>query len=990
MTKKLEKILKRHHVTDDMKKYILGETNIHSVNKDLWYYYWKGLVKEVYKKIGFETEYMMRVLKLLFKYETYEQGEIYFGLFKKDKENYIKAIEYLTDNIDIELSEAIYLYLKDENSLRDNHALLKYFYEKDSKETEKVIEHYSEFNSSSESGGFCYYHTDNISSYLRAMEGLASDDFKEMVKISALNIPYKIMAFSAYLPFFKNEEDKKEVILKGVDRFLNEISASSELSDALISYLDTGEKVKNFDKLLKKIATHNKSYLYTTDFTNFIKYKKLNPDDIYEQRLVDISMKIDKYRTIQRLLFTIYNSSFNRSMKKSYIDELIENWEAINYENIIDFLAYHIAVEYYGLNAKKFFKLYLEEEDLDKTLTSLTKTTGKALDAALDILYEHNKEKTNEFILNNIAIFKGKSLINKVVEILQKEKKQEGNVIKMIDFLKHKKSNVREIAVRYLINLNDEKNIEILKKLRETEKSKAILELLGDYLNDSGDTEEENDYFGKKEILKRANTKKLQDHDDYSSRPLFIWKEDGSELPEYFAKHLFYLLKRGDKKTFIASAEAQKILSMLTIESIRKFIDSFDESWFTLDFMLRILPYTEDDKYLDSLKKYIADLIWNYRGATAAKVVNVIAGFKTTKAVQLLDFLSLKKNAKDARVNRAAIAAMENMAKEMNLSKEDLLDFIIPDFGFDKNGELVLDFGPRQFTVALQSDLSMLITDNNGKTFKNLPKVGKNDDAEKGGEAAKLFKSIKKDLKKQVKLQKERLERGFSESRFWSGENWLKLFVNNPVMRQFAMNLVWGKYKNGVLTDSFRYLDDGTFSNIDDDELNIENGDIISLVHPVELTEEQLEAWKEILDDYEITQPFEQINRPVFKPSEADSDKTVIDSFKGYMLSRFALKNNLFKFGWNRGAVEDAGCFYYYDKQYGDGTQVSLDFLGDYVGNYDDNKDVPVYDITLSKNGKELKVSELSPRLYSELYYELKKITEKGSGFNKDWEKESW
>ena len=61
---------------------------------------------------------------------------------------------------------------------------------------------------------------------------------------------------------------------------------------------------------------------------------------------------------------------------------------------------------------------------------------------------------------------------------------------------------------------------------------------------------------------------------------------------------------------------------------------------------------------------------------------------------------------------------MDAMAKEMNLTKEDLLDFIIPDFGFDKMGNLSLDFGPRQFTVSLQSDLTMLIKDSNGNAVE--------------------------------------------------------------------------------------------------------------------------------------------------------------------------------------------------------------------------------------------------------------------------------
>lgn len=982
MNEKLKRILKENETTKNMNKYIMGEIPIHNVGKDFYYYYWDNLIPDIYKEEGLDSEYTKRVLELLFKYEDYEANKIYFSLFNSKIKDYIRAIEYLEKNLKMKLSNAIYLYLKFEDSLSDNFELLKYFYEKDLVEVEDVISNYGDFNASSESGGFSYYYTDNLPSYLSAMGTLASDDFRKKLKKIILNM-YNISSFFSYLPFFKNEEDKKEIILNAIPKVLDKDFTPQETKDVIIKYLEIGEEDKKFDKLIKKIATHNKSYVYN-GFTDFIKYKKPNPEDIYEQRLIDISMKIDKYRTIQKLLFVIYTRNFTYKLDKSDIDKLIESWDAINYENIIDYLTYHIAVEYYGLDAKKFFEIYLKE-NFDKTIDSLKLASGKGLEAVLNIVYDYDKKKTNDFILNNISIFKGKSLINKVVEIILMER---DNNNKLIELIKHKKSNVREIALRVLIKIDDEKNIELLKSLRETEKSKVILELLSEYLNDSeAQAEDDNDYFSKSEIMKRANTKKLQDYGDYSEYPAFIWADDNSELTENFTKYLFYLLKRGDK-TLIASKETQKILSMLTPESITNFIDLMDDYTKTTDMTLKMISFTKNDKYLDMLKGHIAQLINNYRGAAAAKVVSVIAGFKTTKAVQMLDFLSFKKNAKDARVNRGAVSAMDEMAREMNLTKEDLLDFIIPDFGFDKDGKLSLDFGSRQFVVRLQSDLSMLITDNNDKKFKNLPKVGKNDDTEKGNEATKAFKSIKKELKKQVKIEKERLERGFSESRFWNGENWLKLFVNNPIMRQFAMNLIWGKYKNSELIESFRYLDDGSFSNINDDELNIKNEDTIALIHPIELTEEELKLWQETLDDYEIVQPFEQINRPVFRV--IDKNKDVFDDFKGYMLGRFALKNNLFKYGWNRGMVEDAGCFYYYDKSYSDGTNVNLDFLGDYVGNYDDNMEVPIYDITLTKNGEKLKLSEISPRLYSELYYELKKITEKGSGFNKEWEKVSW
>jgi hypothetical protein len=665
---------------------------------------------------------------------------------------------------------------------------------------------------------------------------------------------------------------------------------------------------------------------------------------------------LDEYKvpTYKYLQYLIYNTKYWYEDEKEALSIEFNNYIENNFDD---------------------FKLALEFVNNDMTMS------------VIKGFYDKNISEFNKLIIDMAPTATSKTIKNFIIEIL--ETKKENKSI-LLDLLKEKKAPAREIAVMILTKWNLDDTIDILKPMLESESNNAVKSLIGDYLAKSElETTDESDFFTKKLVLERAKKENASIY-GISNVPNMVWQEDNKELPEYFTKYLISLLKKGDK-VLKATEETKKVISLITIESLTSFLDSITDDYIQKqDWYLRAIPFSKSDKYLNYLKDYIIKLIRSSRGATAAKIVDVIAEFKTTKAVQMLDFLSLKKNANDARVNRASVAAMDTMAKEMNLTKEDLLDFIIPNFGFDKKGKLELDFGARQFIISLQPDLTMLISDAAGKTYKNLPKVGKDDDVEKGNEATNLFKLIKKDLKKQVKLENERLERGFSESRFWNGENWLKLFVNNPIMRTFAMSLIWGKYKDGVLLESFRYLHDGSFSNIEDEELNIKNEDSIALIHPIELTEEQLNSWKEMLNDYEITQPFEQINRPIFKYSDQNKDKNALDDFKGFMLGRFALKNNLFKHGWSRGAVEDAGCYYYYDKVYGDGTFVSLDFLGDYVGNYDDNKEVPIYDIKLNKNGKNLKISEIPPRLYSELYYELKKVTEKGSGFNAEWEKVSW
>lgn len=52
-------------------------------------------------------------------------------------------------------------------------------------------------------------------------------------------------------------------------------------------------------------------------------------------------------------------------------------------------------------------------------------------------------------------------------------------------------------------------------------------------------------------------------------------------------------------------------------------------------------------------------------------------------------------------------------------------------------------------------------------------------------------------------------------------EKWQELFVKNPVMHQFAIGLVWGLYEKAALKATFRYMEDGSFNTVDEEEYRI-------------------------------------------------------------------------------------------------------------------------------------------------------------------------
>ncbi len=74
----------------------------------------------------------------------------------------------------------------------------------------------------------------------------------------------------------------------------------------------------------------------------------------------------------------------------------------------------------------------------------------------------------------------------------------------------------------------------------------------------------------------------------------------------------------------------------------------------------------------------------------------------------------------------------------------ELEDWLAPDLGLDDNGSLLLDFGPRQFTVSFDETLKPFVRDVSGSRLKDLPKPNKSDDESRSNDAVTRYKLLKK------------------------------------------------------------------------------------------------------------------------------------------------------------------------------------------------------------------------------------------------------
>jgi len=413
---------------------------------------------------------------------------------------------------------------------------------------------------------------------------------------------------------------------------------------------------------------------------------------------------------------------------------------------------------------------------------------------------------------------------------------------------------------------------------------------------------------------------------------------------EYMALAEVYRIKACDK-----------IIDKLNIEDFRGVLKTIYDMWLNDGSDAKkkniAIPYCiySSDSEIIKLKNQLE--IWSKasRGAVAAYIVNAIA--LNGGQVPLLMVENISNKFPNAMVKKAAKKAFAYAANVLNIPEDELCDKIVPNLGFDICGEKVVDYGERTFKIILNDDFTLSIYDNEkNKNIKSLPKPNEKDDKFKAESAKKEFTELKKQIKAVIKNQTERLETVFRNKRTWNNDAWNSLFVENPIMHIFACKLIWGVYDDGTLIKTFRYMEDGTFNTVDEEEYIIPDNSKISLVHPCELSENEIEKWKIQFEDYEIVQPFDQIDCKVPYLNEEDLDGNIITKYTKYKAKVSSLLKIFKEYNLIRGEVLDAGCFtcyHYVDKYLKIGVQIN--FEGMYVGISDYDEEIPLENVIFYK-----------------------------------------
>ena len=262
-------------------------------------------------------------------------------------------------------------------------------------------------------------------------------------------------------------------------------------------------------------------------------------------------------------------------------------------------------------------------------------------------------------------------------------------------------------------------------------------------------------------------------------------------------------------------------------------------------------------------------------------------------------------------IGEAAQNALELAAKRMGLTMEELADRVVPALGFEPGRPRRIEAGKRVIEATISLDFKLSMKDvATGKRAISIPKTA-------APEVVAEFKGLGKLLTEVAKSQAVRLENLMVRQHRWIAQRWRELFLQHPVLFPFAVRLVWGTYDESGVRQTFRALPDRSLTDSGDAPLDLPiDKTSIGIVHPLDLSAKQIEAWQSHLSDYEIEPPFPQMERAIVRVTAEQRACKMYEQLKGAKLNALSFRGKAERSGWTRGPVGDGAMVASYRKQF--------------------------------------------------------------------------
>jgi hypothetical protein len=234
--------------------------------------------------------------------------------------------------------------------------------------------------------------------------------------------------------------------------------------------------------------------------------------------------------------------------------------------------------------------------------------------------------------------------------------------------------------------------------------------------------------------------------------------------------------------------------------------------------------------------------------------------------------------------------ALDARAAGLGLTRAQVEELAVPDFGLTQVGRRMEQFGDVTAGLGVRGravDLTWHTAA--GKVVKSPPAAVRRDFPDE----VKELKSAVADIEKMLAAQSGRLERIFLTQRTWSFTRWREYYLDHPLVGTVARRLIWiiGDVPAGYAAEALRTVDGAPLTPAPDTP--------VTLWHPVGRETAEVLAWRDWLEQHQVTQPFKQAHREIYPLTPAErSTGTYSNRFAAHILRQHQFNALAAQRGW--------------------------------------------------------------------------------------------
>ncbi len=642
-----------------------------------------------------------------------------------------------------------------------------------------------------------------------------------------------------------NKGDKKQIyqnLLQECDNNTLDMAKVSTFAEVVFQLNDYRYPLKNYVEILLMTKSYEQLCAFVNKFfvpnVGDYKYRSVTKEYTLEQRYFDRFVEIIKYCDIPQDLFFPFFMQILKADGSSL---------CINYREPL----------------KEYLKIYLRstQDDLFKY-----GNFNESLDG-IEYFLDADTSKTIKFIIDSYVDGKNNFLTD-IKRLIVKYKQEALNLLE--SYVNSQNQEIAFRAISLLLTFKGEWNIDgYLSNIYKTTSNSRIKNLIAKEL----ELEQFNKFAGYPEFIEYVNSTTLTVQERvygarlkkyYQKYDLNKTEQEGKIIT--FCMETFKVLKNDNLLKFVkdyfcyVEEDLQNKIAQVVYETAL-YKNKLDSS----KWALRLIACFANDELLQTMSSLVASWYQENKNKPADYFVSMLALSGREEVVDivkyLLDYANLKQQ-------KALYKFLDMYVTIKQVPLQEVYDQLTKDFGLDQRGERVFELdNKRQIKVVLTPQATIEIYNNQtGKVARLSDKVYSN---------GINMKDYLKALEKQVKSATKRLYSAFLEHRVFSKENFERLILNHNLLKIVAGNMLWGKYRNNRLYESFKIVD-GEFKHVSGTYLLANDDYYLALVHPLDVID-NLENIKAICGNINIP----QFSIPTFDVAEYGHNAVSVDSFSG-------------------------------------------------------------------------------------------------------------